>query len=138
MDEPGLWLTPLALLPGVGLLVMSTAARFGQLHGELHHSLDHRSGPGVPGRLLERGVLLRNALVSLYVAVALLALASLVGGLAVLWMSNVGVVVVGLTSVSVGCVAVSAVLLIRESRMLLDILRAHERDALPPTSSDGH
>ncbi len=139
MDDAGLWLTPLALLPGVALLVMSTAARFGQLHGEMHHHIDHGRGSQLPGRLLERGVLLRNALVSLYLAVALLSLASLVGGLATLWMSAVRVPVVALTSVSVGCVAVAALSLIRESRMLLEILRAHDRDARnqPPADDPG-
>lgn len=126
MEEAGLWITPLALLPGVGLLVMSTAARFGQLHSEVHHHLEHDTSHGMlPGRLMERATLLRNALVSLYLAVALLALASLAGGVALLWMSNVVFPVVTLTSISVLCVAYAAYTLIRESRMLLDIIHAH-------------
>ena len=28
---------PLVLLPGVALLVLSTSARYAQLHGEFHH-----------------------------------------------------------------------------------------------------
>ncbi|MGB5364820.1 MAG: hypothetical protein WBN14_01035 [Polyangiales bacterium] len=35
MDAELLWVAPLLLLPGVGLLVMSTAARFGQIHEEI-------------------------------------------------------------------------------------------------------
>jgi len=109
---------------------MSTGARFGQLHAELHHQRDHGSGSGVvPGRLVERALLLRNALVSLYVAIAMLALASLVGGVVVLWLGRAAVPVLVLTSASVLCVAYAAYLLIRESRMLLEIICFHERDA---------
>ena len=136
MDDAGLWLTPLALLPGVALLVMSTAARFGQLHAELHHHLDHGRGKGLPGRLFDRAVLLRNALVSLYVAVGCLSLASLVGGVAALWMDDVLVPVVALTALSVLCVACASVLLIRESRMLLEIIRDHARDAEAAADGD--
>lgn len=133
MNDAGLWITPLALLPGVALLVMSTAARFGQLHAEIHHHLDHehdhRHASGPPGQLLERATLLRNALVSLYVAVALLAVASLTGGVALLWMAEVVVPVVALTSISVLCVAIAAYCLIQESRMLLGIIHAHVEQA---------
>ena len=35
--DAGAWLTPLVLLPGVAMLVMSTSARYGQIHQEFHH-----------------------------------------------------------------------------------------------------
>jgi hypothetical protein len=41
MPQTELWLTPLILLPGVALLIMSTSVRFGQVHDEFHVFLDH-------------------------------------------------------------------------------------------------
>lgn len=41
MANTEIWITPLLLLPGVALLIVSTAARFGQLQDEFHHLLDH-------------------------------------------------------------------------------------------------
>ncbi|MEM9460879.1 MAG: DUF2721 domain-containing protein [Myxococcota bacterium] len=126
MEGTNFWLTPLALLPGVGLLVMSTAARFGQLHAELHHHLEHGDAPG-PGveHLLRRATRFRNALVSLYLSVAALAVASLAGGIAALWSLSVTVPVVVLTAVAVLAVAYAAYELIQESRMLLELICAH-------------
>lgn len=133
MEGINFWLTPLALLPGVGLLVMSTAARFGQLHAELHHHVEHEDEPG-PGleHLLRRATLFRNALVSLYLSVAALALASLVGGMATLWDLSVTIPVVGLTAVAVLAVAYAAYELIQESRMLLEVICAHVHAPEPP------
>ncbi len=38
------WLTPLVLLPGVALLVLSTSARYGQIHQEFHHLVAEKVG----------------------------------------------------------------------------------------------
>jgi len=42
MQNVEIWLTPLLLLPGVALLIMSTSARYGQIHAELHHLIEKR------------------------------------------------------------------------------------------------
>ena len=55
---------PLLLKPGVGLLILSTSARFGQLHQELHRHLAEGNSPAV-NHLRSRARLLHNALVSL-------------------------------------------------------------------------
>ena len=39
MDALAFWATPLLLLPGAGLLIISTSARYAQLYGELTHLL---------------------------------------------------------------------------------------------------
>ena len=36
MEDTGIWAAPLLLLSAVGLLVLSTSARFGQVHEEFH------------------------------------------------------------------------------------------------------
>lgn len=134
MDGATYWITPLALLPGVALLVMSTAIRFGQLHEELHrrvHDSDHALGAA--GHLFVRARLLRNALVSLYASAALLALSGMVGGVAEIWMEHAAAVVLGVTALAVACVAYASITLIRESLQLSQVIEDHraslERDA---------
>ena len=39
MESVGLWLTPLVLLPGVAILLISTSARYGEIHAEFHRLL---------------------------------------------------------------------------------------------------
>lgn len=71
------WATPLLLLPGVALLILSTATRFNRLHDEVHHTLHGAPGDGaVASVLLRRARLFRNALVELYLSVTLLGLSS--------------------------------------------------------------
>jgi hypothetical protein len=76
------WLTPIILLPGVALLTVSTAHRFGQIQAEFHRLLDHPDSHAqiVARSLLIRARLYRDALASLYASVGLFALGSLLGG----------------------------------------------------------
>ncbi len=76
MDVFGVLLQPVILIPGVGLLILSTAARFGQLEGPAR-------GPGGPDPdgLLRRARRFHIALIALYVAVLVLAISSIGGGL---------------------------------------------------------
>ncbi len=75
------WLTPLILLPGAALLVMSTSIRFNRLHDEVHQLAHHEqeAPPGALADLLRRARPFRNTLVALYVCVGLFAVASLPG-----------------------------------------------------------
>lgn len=120
-----LWVTPLLLLPGVGLLIMSTSARITRLHDELHHLLDHDEGTEVIELLWARARLLQPALVAQYLSVAFLATSSLVGGAAELFETHAPVVVVGLTCLAISSLVTSAALLVLESRRLVEILRHH-------------
>ena len=126
MDAGLLWVTPLLLLPGVGLLVMSTAARFGQIHEEIHHVLMHPElGRPMADHLWRRCRLFRDALVSLYVAVALFAVASLAGGVAEAVGGDGTWVTLGMTCVGILSILLGVVELIRESRLLLDVFEGH-------------
>ena len=77
MDEVGIWIVPISVIPGVGLLIMSTSVRFSNLHGEIHHVLESCNECMIKG-LMARGRLLHWALFLLYISVALAALSSLV------------------------------------------------------------
>ena len=78
MGSTGLWAAPLLLIPGLGLLVLSTAARFGQLHEELHRQQKERDSRAIQ-YLSRRAHLLHSALVSFHVSIAVLAFSSLLG-----------------------------------------------------------
>ncbi|MEM9487712.1 MAG: DUF2721 domain-containing protein [Myxococcota bacterium] len=128
MNDAGAWITPLLLLPGVGLLIMSTAARYAQLHGELHHVLD-QGDEDVEyrvGRLLRRGRMFRNALMSLYASVFFLAMAGLLGGVAdtiaeiPLWLVATN------TIIAIGLITYTSAQLVHESVASMEALR---RDA---------
>ena len=128
--ELGAFVTPLLLLPGVALLVMSTSARYGQLHSELHQIGTHHHADALERarRLLERGTLFRSALVCLYLAVALLALASAVGGVMALLGHGGQIALMALTCGAIFCLLLAAGQLFRESRLSLDVLREHVED----------
>jgi hypothetical protein len=74
MQNAEIWSTLLLLLPGVALLIMSTSARYGQIHTELHRLLEKpRGGLKIASARLfaKRSTLFRNALVSQYLSVGI-------------------------------------------------------------------
>lgn len=121
------WLTPLILLPGVALLIMSTSARFGQVQMEFHRLLDHRDAHAkiLASHLLRRATLYRNALVALYASVAFFGLGSLLGGVVNLWRPESLWIVGGVTILGIGGIVYAAVQLVRESLICLQVIRDH-------------
>lgn len=121
------WLTPLILLPGVTLLIVSTSARFGQLHTEFHRLLDHPDAHAkiLSRHLLRRSRLFRDALVALYASVGLFALGSLLGGVINLWRPESLWVVGGATMIGIGCIVYAAVQLVREALVCLQVVVDH-------------
>ena len=83
MNGFDLWLAPLLLLPGIGLLLMSTAARFGHLQGQIIQLTDDDTLVTVElaQSLRFRGHLFRAALLTLYISTAAFILASTVNGI---------------------------------------------------------
>jgi hypothetical protein len=120
-----LWLTPILLLPGVALLTVSTAYRFGQIQAEFHRLLDHPDSHAkiVTRSLLIRARLYRDALASLYASVGLFALGSLLGGVVNLWRPESLWVVGGLTIAGIAAIVFSAIQLLRESMLSLQVVR---------------
>lgn len=121
------WLTPLILLPGVALLIVSTSARFEQLHSEFHLLLDHPSDHAkiLSRNLFRRSRLFRDALASLYVSVALFSLGSLIGAFVHFFWPTAVWIVGGFTLVGTGCVVFAAVQLVRESLICLEVIEVH-------------
>jgi len=119
------WLTPLLLLPGVALLTVSTANRFGQIQAEFHHLLDHPDDHAqiVARSLVTRARFYRDALASLYLSIGLFALGSLLGGVVNLWRPGSLWVVGGLTIAGIATIVYSALQLLRESLLSLAVVR---------------
>lgn len=122
-----IWLTPLILLPGVALLIMSTSARLAQVHTEFHHLLDH---PDAHARILrrhlvQRATLYRNALIALYASVGLFSTGSFLGGvinkLAPDFLEFTGT----LTMLGIVCLIIAAGALVIESAICLQVIKEH-------------
>jgi hypothetical protein len=128
MPDKELWLTPLILLPGVALLIVSTSARFGQIHAEFHHLLGQSDEHArtIGRHLMRRAAFFRDALVALYTSVVLFAVGSLLGGLINLWSPQLLWITGGLTLAGIVAVAIAAVQLLRESVLSCQVLRDHE------------
>ena len=137
MDNIELWLAPLLILPGVGMLIMSTSARYSRIHEEIHHLMHanqlHRDRMD---HLYERTKLFRNALVSLYIAVSLFVLSGLLGGIWVFLDIN-GYWINTLISLSgLVCMLFASAELIRESILSHDIIKSHFEPLMESENSD--
>jgi hypothetical protein len=130
LETIGFWISPLLLLPGAGLLVMSTSQRFNRLHDEIHHLLETESEMHQDTylHLLKRAFYFRNALVLLYVSISFFAFAGLVGGITSGITDFSFYLTVGLTIVGIFCLAAAALLLIKESTLSLEILKIHLKE----------
>jgi len=121
MNDTGVWAAPLLLIPAVGLLVLSTSARFGQLHEEFlrHHGEGHSHAVK---HLCKRAHLIHSALVSFYMSVAVLALSSLLGTLSGKWFESMLWIPHAMTFLGVAMILFAAVQLIRESKLLMTVI----------------
>ena len=130
MDIVGVWLSPLLLLPGAGLLIMSTSQRFNRLHDEIHHLMEEDSGKsaGTANHLMQRAKYFRNALVFLYLSIAIFAVAGLLGGIT----SGLGdvskYITIALTIFGIFCLAAASIILIKKSSLALKIIESHTRE----------
>ena len=124
MVQTELWLTPLILLPGVALLIMSTSARFWQIHEEFHRLLERPDDHAkiISRQLLRRGRLLRNALLCLYTSVGLFSIGSLLGGFINLWAPSLLWLIGGITLIGIATLVFAALQLIRESLVCMNVI----------------
>jgi len=123
------WLTPLLFISAPALMILSTAARYAQLHGEIHFLKEHNhAGDGheiCNTVLMKRAVYFRNALVALYGAIGIFAFASLLGAIVASWWTHALQWVAVLTVTGVGAVIYAAYSLVREAMLSLRIVAMH-------------
>ena len=129
MDDLGV-VTPLVLLPGVALLVISTSTRYAQLHEEFHRLLVSTEPTTVDlaRHLLARARFFRNALIALYTSVCLFALGSLVGAITLLWFEGSPAVVQVLTFLGIVGVVYGSFQLAREALHSMNVIGKHCRE----------
>ena len=130
MTEAVSWVTPLLILSGVGLLIMSTSARYEALHEEIHALLhdDSAAAGACAVHTLSRARILRNALVSLYAAASLLSASGLIAALEAWRVGSVPWIAWGLLVLGVGCILAATAVLTRESFVSLRIVKDHVRE----------
>ena len=130
MEFIGIWLSPLLLLPGAGLLIMSTSQRFNRVHDEVHHILEERKSNTnrIMIHLLQRAAYFRNALVLLYLSVSIFAAAGLLGGITSGWDEVSAILTIGLTIIGILCITSASIILIVESRLSLKIVQMHAEE----------
>lgn len=131
LGEIGVWLSPLLLLPGAALLIMSTSARYARIHNEIHHLLEHsytENTERTMEHLHQRSRLFRSSLVLLYLSVCLFATAGLLGAITSGWTDISYYLTIGLTALGIFFLSVAAFCLIRESMQSLEIIKAHIED----------
>ncbi len=122
------WIMPLLLLPGVGLLLLSTSARFGQLHAEVHQLFEDEALANMTTvhHLLHRARLFRYALTALYASSAFFAMSGIFGAaLDVLWPEAAQQVVLAMAAGGAIGLLIASVLLVRESTLSLVIIESH-------------
>lgn len=142
MDDTSLWVSPVVLVSGVGLLILSTSARYGQIHAELRELIRAAHGEsGFGGDSLDqlykhlrtRTRLLLSALFGLYLSVGFLITGSLVGVLSALWsFSHIPVIV--FTCAGIVSVVYAALQLIRESRLFMHTVDICVHSVVSPPS----
>jgi ABC-type glycerol-3-phosphate transport system permease component len=127
MGEEASWLTPLLLLPGVAILIASTATRSSEVHAEIHRLLQETSDAAktCAQHELQRSRYFRNALFSLYVSVGLFTLTCLIGGILHTWLQVSTIVEVILTILGVLSALYAALQLAREALVSSDTIQAH-------------
>lgn len=121
------WLMPLFLLPGIGVLLVSTSARYSQIHSEVH-ALVHE-GRSLPDRFVQhlylRAKLFRNALVSLYIGAVTFAVGSIIGVVVDIAGGNSDAWIVEFTTLGIGCLIFAAASMIREPMLVLRVFEYH-------------
>lgn len=124
MHDLGIWVAPLTFLPGVGLLILSTSARYSILKADIKQYLrGHADGTSAHiDKQILRGHLLRNTLICFYICVTLLAISSLFTSLFGESISG-EMVMRFMVSLNVLFVLLASIFLIIESSISLELIK---------------
>lgn len=133
INDASLWITPLTLISGAGLLILSSANRFARLHQEMHivEQFDFGNRVWLAQRLIQRARNFRAAISFQYSSVALFALSGLAGSLGQIFTLPDAwarlFIGTGLTLTFLGILSIvaSAFILIGDSKLSLSIIEHH-------------
>ncbi len=104
MESLGIWVAPLLLLPGMGLLTISVGAR-----------VNHLESVDTP-EARRHAVTLRRAQQCLYYGIIIDAVASLIGGLLLSWPQTGRTIVITMSCLGVAMLVAATAFLIAEAR----------------------
>ena len=125
METMTTWILPFTFIPGVGMLILSTANRYYQVKNRIREALQEKSeeAKAEVQRLLRRAKLFHRAITSLYLSIGCFALAALMGNIHNNWFSQYGKLCIVMSDflilIGVLFVVYSAFQLIKESTMSL-------------------
>ena len=130
METTGLWISPLFLQPGAGLLGMSTSQRFNRLHDEIHHLSKGKSqmNKETCHHLFKRANYFRYVLVLPYISISFFAIAELAGGITSKILNFSLYLTLELTIVGIFCLAAAALISIKESILSFEFLKFHFKE----------
>ncbi len=110
MEQLGVWIGPILLVPAMALLVISTGNRYSQM-------LVHLTENGATATLTRQLRLLRRALLLLYLGIASLAVAALLGGLLHADAGMAREVMIVLSCIGIACLVGAS------TTLVIDVLR---------------
>ena len=122
MSSIDVYIIPFTFIPGVGLLIVSTANRFhvvNLLVRDMATGTSPHPDPNVLPTMIVRSRRLQRALVALYIAVSCFAVSGLIGQISTTWLKGMTLVEqipLWITTLGVIAVVLATVLLIMESR----------------------
>ncbi len=125
MDTSDAFIITFTFIPGVGLLIVSTANRFhvvNLLIRDMATGTSPHPDPDVLPKMVIRSRRLQRALVALYIAASAFAVSGLIGQISATWMKDaiLAQVPLWLTTFGVSAVVFATIMLIMESRMAFD------------------
>lgn len=129
MNDAATWMMPFTFIPGIGLLILSTANRFHHVNTLIRGLPKEQAGSKYLKKLMRRSRYFHNALTSQYFAMACFAVAALVGNLSQNWLEGISFFVHAgsvLTTAGVASVVFSAWQLVRESALSFRMIRSQE------------
>ena len=138
MQELAAWVTPLLILPGVGLLLVSTSARYEAIHVEIHALLEEggEQAAACAAHVVRRGRLFRDAMVALYLSAAAFGTAGLVGAVSQWLGGGVHASAWLLSLLALLSLILATLQLVRESAVSLHIVRTHANELLHSRTPD--
>jgi len=130
MESFSALLQPVILISGVGLLLLSTTSRLGQLEAEVNRTAGRsdEASRTVLRHLLLRARKFRLALMSLYTSAAILAGTTLLGGALALFSDLAVPVTQALTCLAVVWIFVALIALLLDSRLAIEALEHGARE----------
>ncbi len=129
VNEIASWITPFTFIPGVGLVILSTANRFHHVNNVIRSFSKDQGDREYLRMLLQRSKYFHRALTALYVSMGSFAVSALLGNLGLYMLEGERIWVYltsGLTTLGVGAFVYCSVKLMQESALSFKMIKLFE------------